>query len=238
MNFKNVILIIPIIFLIVYFGADVFYDSKLVIFVKPFIIPSFIIYTLSVNYKKIAVNFYYFAFLFYCGETFMLFGYDYQPVLRLGLISYLLCYLSLVLYVSQYLDKIKVIEIFKGYTLFVFILNIIFFGGILYILLEAIDDVFTNFIVALNTICAILLLICSVLYLSLDGTKNSYLFFFGTIAIITNDIFSALETYYLESSILNILERILHFVAFLLFYMFFVGKTNQNRQFHKIISDN
>ena len=235
MEFKKLILIFPVIFLIIYFGADVFYEAKYVCFIKPLIIPSFMIYAIVSNFKRLTINFYLFALFFYIGEIMVLFWFDYVPLMRYALISYFLCYLSLVYCVTRYFEKIKVIEIFKGYTLFVFILNIIFFSSILYIIVDVINDFITNIIVSFNTISAIILLICSVLYLSFDGTKKSYLFFFGTIAKIMNDVFSALEAYYLESSTLNILDRILHFAAFGLFYMFFVIE-NQNQEFHKNIA--
>lgn len=149
----------------------------------------------------------------------MLFGYQYIPALRIGLLSYLLCYISLILLASEFVKKNQILSVFKGFTLFVFVLNCIFLVAILYILIISIDDVLTNFIIVLNTISAVVLAIVAVLYLSNDNKSKAFLFFFGACALIINDIFSALESYYLESMVLNTIERLLHFAAFYLIYL-------------------
>ncbi len=219
MDSKKLLLIFPIALLIAYFGAAIFYEPKYIFFIKPFIIPSFMVYAILANYKKLNLKFYLFVLFLYIGEIIMLFGYQYIPALRIGLLSYLLCYISLILLASEFVKKNQILSVFKGFTLFVFVLNCIFLVAILYILIISIDDVLTNFIIVLNTISAVVLAIVAVLYLSNDNKSKAFLFFFGACALIINDIFSALESYYLESMVLNTIERLLHFAAFYLIYL-------------------
>ncbi len=222
MDLRKILLIFPIGFLLAYFGADVFYDSKYIYYIKPFIIPSFMVYVILANYKKLNLKFYLFVLFFYVGETIMLFGYKYIPALRIGLLSYLFCYISLIFLVSEFVKTSQLLSAFKGFTLFVFVLNCIFLAAILYILINSINDVLTNFIIVLNTISAVILGIVAVLYLSNDNKTKVFFYFFGACSLIINDIFSALESYYLESMVLNTIERLLHFAAFYLIYLFMI----------------
>lgn len=222
MDLRKLILIFPIVFLLAYFGAGIFYDTEYVIYFKPLIIPSFMVYAILVNYKKLTLKFYLFTLFLYVGEMIILYGYQYIPFLQIGLLSYLFCYISLILMVSQYVKKMQIISIFSGFTLFVFVLNCIFLVAILYILITSIADFLTNFIIVLNAISAVVLGIVAVLYLSNDNKTKSFLYFFGACSLIINDVFAALESYYCESMVLNTIDRILHFVAFYLIYLFVI----------------
>ncbi len=230
------LLIFPIIFLLVYFGAGIFYEPELIIYVKPFIIPSFMVYAMINNYNKISLNFYFFAFFFYVGETLLLIDYKNVLIMRFALLSYLFCYMSLIILAYDFVLKIKISKILNGLTLIIFILNVFFLGCILYLILISVEDFFTNIIVVLNAISAVILGVVAVLILGESNKIKPYFYFFGSFALIFNDIFSAIQTYYLESVILNTFDRILHFLAFVLFYLYAINiETSENKKLNKYI---
>ncbi len=222
MNSKKLLLIFPILFLLVYFGAGIFYDAKLTIFIKPLIVPSFMVYAMVNHCEKISLNFYLFALFFYIGETFILVDYKNVTIMRFALLSYLFCYISLIVLANDFVLKIKLFKLLNGLTLIIFIINVFFLGCILYLILISVQDFLTNIIIILNAISALFLGIVAVLILGESNKIKSYLYFFGSFALIFNDVFSALETYYLESVILNTIDRILHFLAFGLIYQYSV----------------
>lgn len=228
MDLKRLLLIFPVLFLLVYFGAGIFYVPEYVIFIKPFIIPSFMVYAMANNFDKISLKFYFFALFFYIGEILVLVDYNDISIMRFALLSYLFCYISLILLGYENLIKIKKIKCLSGLTLIIFILNIFFLLCILYIILNSIEDFLTIIIIVLNTISAVLLGVFAVLILGESNKKIAFFYFFGSCALIINDVFSALETYYLESVILNTIERLLHFGAFFLFYMFVINDQKTN----------
>lgn len=223
MNSKKLLLIFPILFLLVYFGAGIFYEAKLTIFIKPFIVPSFMIYAIVNNFEKISLNFYLFALFFYVGETLILVDYKNVAIMRFALLSYLFCYASLIVLANDFVLKIKIFKILNGLTLIIFIVNVFFLGCILYLILISVEDFLTNIIVILNAISAVFLGIVAVLILGESNKIKPYLYFFGSFALIFNDVFAALETYYLESFILNTIDRILHFMAFGLIYLYAIN---------------
>ena len=59
MYIKRSLLFIPIILLAVYFCAGIFFDPALVIYIKPFIIPTFIVYAVISNFKKLTLNYFF-----------------------------------------------------------------------------------------------------------------------------------------------------------------------------------
>ena len=95
---------------------------------------------------------------------------------------------------------------------------------ILYILISAIGDQYLNIILVFNAIITVFLGVTAVLYLSKFGDKKAYYFFFGAFALIFNDVFAAIGTYFVNNIVLNSLDRLLHFGSFYLIYLFVVSK--------------
>ena len=226
-HFKKALLFIPGILLVVYFCAGIFYDPALIIYVKPFIIPSFLIYAIATNYKKLTLNYYLFVALFYLNEVLILFWESSVSLYLVALIASFFCYLSLV---NLGYNSIKTVKIFtapKGFTLFIFALNFFFLCAIMYILISAISEVYLDVILVFNAIITVCLGITAVLYLGKFASKKAYYYFFGAFALIFNDVFAAIGTYFIENVFLNTFDRILHFTSFYLIYLFVI--TNKKK---------
>ncbi|MGO4906025.1 hypothetical protein [Flavobacterium sp. W20_MBD1_R3] len=88
--------------------------------------------------------------------------------------------------------------------------------------MSAIDDNFLNIILIFNVIVAVFLGVTAVIYLGKFGDKKAYFYFFGAFALIFNDIFAAIGTYFIEDVVLNTFDRVLHFTSFYLIYRFII----------------
>ena len=222
-NIKSTLLFILGILLVVYYCAGIFYDPALVIYIKPLIIPTFLIYAIATNYKKLTLNYYLFVALFYLNEVLILFWENSLEIFPVALIASFFCYLSLL---SLGYSSIKTVKIFTqpgGFTLFIFALNFFFLSGILYILISAITEVYLDVILVFNAIVAVFLGITAVLYLGKFANQKAYYYFFGVFALIFNDVFAAIGTYFVDNVVLNTFDRILHFTSFYLIYLFVIA---------------
>ena len=224
MNFKNLFLGLFITTLTIYFGAAFFYDPKFVLYIKPLIIPFFFLF--SIFHKKINFSLEYLIFVlfFYLGENCILFMEKIPDLFKMGLIFYLGSYMFLIWMSLPYLKKLNFRNVLKGYTVLVVLLNGCFLILIMYIVTKSLNNNLLNCIVLLNAVSAIILSICSVLYLSTQFNQKSVFYFFGAFSIILSDVFSALVTYYLQDFKLNFIERFLHFAGFVLIYLFYIEK--------------
>jgi len=219
---KRSLLFIPFTLILVYFCAGVFYNPALIIYVKPFIIPTFIIYAVVSNFKKLTLNYFLYVFFFYLNEILLLFWEDSLQLFRIALIASFFCYLVLINLGYNSINTEKLYTLPKGFSLFILVLNVVFLIAILYILMSVIGDSFLNFILIFNAIAALFLGITAVLYLGKFADKKSYYYFFGAFALIFNDVFAAIGTYYIGNVFLNSLDRILHFTSFYLIYLFII----------------
>jgi hypothetical protein len=57
-NIKKSLLVIPVNSISGLFCAGIFFNPALVIYIKPFIIPTFIIYVLNNNFNKLTLSYY------------------------------------------------------------------------------------------------------------------------------------------------------------------------------------
>ncbi len=226
MQLKKIILGLLISLITVYFCADFLYDPKYVVFLKPLFIPLFLVYAVLQNEKRLPIKFYLFAMFFYLGEMTLLISDVINFYLISGLIFYLLEYFSLINLVAPLSRKYDFKNAFKGYSLFVILLNCLFLGMILYLILEPVKNNFIQFIIVLNAISAILLTISAVFYLGKKYSKKALYYFSGCFAIIISDVFAALVKYYIQDFSLNFLDRVLHLTGFLLIYLFVIQNDN------------
>lgn len=231
MNSNKLILILPLLLFLIYFGAGIFYDAKHIIYIKPFILPSFMMYAAIARADKMTIQFYFFVLFLYIGEMFILFGYTFLVPLQIALISKFLCYIMLIFLGKEVISANTIKTIFDGFTLIIFLLNCVLFFVIVLILMDLIENIITDIIVVFNAIAAAILGIIAALYLSRDNTFKVFLYFFGSYALILSDVFAALESYYFESLVLNTADRLLHFVAFYLIYMFCLQQNSVNKNF-------
>lgn len=229
MNSNKLILILPLLLFLIYFGAGIFYDAKYVIYIKPFILPSFMMYAAITHADKMTIQFYFFVLFLYIGDMLILFGYNYLVPLQIALISKFLCYIMLVFLGKEAISTNTIRTIFSGFTLIIFLLNCVLFFAIVLILLDLIDNVITDVIIVFNSVAAVILGIIAALYLSRDSTFKVFLYFFASYALILGDILGALESYYFESIVLNTADRLLHFVAFYLIYMFCIQANSRTK---------
>uniref|UniRef100_UPI00374D0B1F hypothetical protein n=1 Tax=Flavobacterium sp. TaxID=239 RepID=UPI00374D0B1F len=72
MNVKNLFLGILSAVLIIYFSASFLYDPKYVFFVKPLIIPFFLLFIYLENKYQLSKKYLFFVLFFYLGETTLL----------------------------------------------------------------------------------------------------------------------------------------------------------------------
>lgn len=231
MNSKKLILILSLLLFLIYFGAGIFYDASYGIYIKPFILPSFMAYAAIARADKMTIQFYFFALFLYIGEMFILFGYTLLVPLQIALISKFLCYIMLIFLGKEVISANTIRTIFDGFTLIIFLLNCVLFFAIVLILMDLIENIITDIIVVFNAIAAAILGIIAALYLSRDNTFKVFLYFFGSYTLIISDVFAALESYYFENIVLNTADRLLHFVAFYLIYMFCLQQNSVNKNF-------
>ena len=222
-NIKSALLFILGILLIVYYCAGLFYDPALVIYIKPLIIPTFLIYAIATNYEKLTLNYYLFVGLFFLNEVLILFWVNSLELFSLALIASFFCYLSLLNLGYSSIKTVKIFTAPKGFTLFIFALNFFFLSGILYILISAITEVYLDVILVFNAIVAVFLGITAVLYLGKFANQKAYYYFFGAFALIFNDVFAAIGTYVVDNVVLNTFDRALHFTSFFLIYLFVIS---------------
>jgi len=220
---RRSLLFIPFTLILVYFCAGVFYNPALIIYVKPFIIPTFIIYAVVSNFKKLTLNYFLFVVFFYLNEILLLFWEDSVQLFRTALIASFFSYLAVVNLGYNSINTEKLYTLPKGFSLWILVLNVVFLIAILYILMSVIGDSFLNFILIFNAIAALFLGITAVLYLGKFADKKAYYYFFGAFALIFNDIFAAIETYFINNIILNTFDRVLHFTSFFLIYLFIIN---------------
>jgi hypothetical protein len=220
---KKSLLVIPIILLVVYFCAGIFFNPALVIYIKPFIIPTFILYVLNNNFNKLTRSYCLFVLFFYLNELLILFWEDSVHLSRTALIASFFCYLALVNLGHNAIKTKKVYTIPQGFSLFILTMNCVFLIAILYILMSVIDDDYLNIILVFNSIVAVFLGVTAVLYFSKFGDKKAYYYFFGAFALIFNDVFAAIGTYFIQDVVLNTFDRVLHFASFYLIYLFIIN---------------
>lgn len=222
--FKKVLLSITVVLLIVYYCAGILFDPNIVLFVKPFIIPSFIGYVVLNDPKKLTLNYILFVTFFYLYQLLILFWEDSSYALRAAMAASFFSYLSLISLGYNSIKRSKLFKLPTGFTLFILLLNCLFLLLILYILISSIGDQYLNIILVFNGIITLFLGATVVLYLSKFGDQKAYYYFFGSFALIFNDVFAAIGTYFLNNIVLNSLDRILHFGSFYLIYLFVAHK--------------
>ncbi|SHL09238.1 hypothetical protein [Flavobacterium xanthum] len=221
---KRVLLSLTIILVVVYYCAGILFDPSLVIYIKPFIIPCFIGYAVLTNGKKLTLNYISFVSFFYVYQLLILFWEDSAHLFRAAMVASFFCYLSLIRLGYRSIKSSKLYTLPSGFTLFILLLNCMFLLLILYILISAIGDQYLNIILVFNAIITVFLGVTAVLYLSKFGDRKAYYFFFGAFALIFNDVFAAIGTYFVHNIVLNSLDRLLHFGSFYLIYLFVVSK--------------
>ncbi|SEA51195.1 hypothetical protein SAMN05443667_10565 [Flavobacterium gillisiae] len=221
-NSKKSLLFIPLTLLVVYFCAGIFFSPALVIYIKPFIIPTFIIYVVNNNFKKLSLNYYLYVIYFYINELLLLFWEDSVQLYRTALIASFFCYLALANLGYNSIKTKKLYTVPKGISLFMFAINCFLLVAILYVLIAAAGDSYLNVIMIFNAIAALFLGVTAVLYLAKFTNRKAYYYFFGAFALIFNDIFAAIVTYYIDHVLLNTFDRVLHFTSFYLIYLFII----------------
>lgn len=229
MKLEKIILFFLLLLVMAYFCAIFFLPgTSYVFYLKPLFIPVFFGYAILKNGFVFPKRYLFFVFLFYLGQTFMLYSDNSKTVLQLALVFYIMFYFALINLSWPLIRDSHFKKIFTTVTLFVILLNAFFLFLIVYIIFESTTDSITNYITVLNAILALMLMITAVVYLSIDTSKKSILYFFGAISLILSDAFSAVNVYYLYVFELNILELILHFVGFYLIYLFIIEKGKPN----------
>jgi len=235
LSMKNTILVLLCFLIAVYFSSSYLYDSKWIVCIKPIIIPLFVCYAYIENKRIFSYKYILFVLFFYCSETLMVFSVTHEILVRYSLVFSFFTYLSLINIVFEVVKNSNFQKIIKGYNLFVVLLNAFFLVLVVLILISTLDK-YTNYVVVLNAFSAILLAITAIIYLSALNSKKSIIYFFGAFAIILSDIFAALVFYYLEDEILNLADRILHFVGFFMIYLFVLEnkKVNESMDYTEV----
>lgn len=223
----KVALFLPILFLILYFSADILYDPKYIVYIKPFIIPSILLYPILYNREKLTKNYFLFVSFFYINELFLLLWQDYIILYKIALISSFFCYLSLIMLGYLVLKNKKVYKIPKGFSLLIIFLNGILILSVVLFLILSTGDLYLNIIIGFNALIAIVLGVTAVLYISNFSDKKAYYYFFGAFALIISDVSGAIGIYFLDTVLLNSLDRILHFLAFYLVYLFVIRESKK-----------
>jgi len=219
-NQKAFLMILLLTLLITYYCAGLFYDPRYIVFIKPFTIPTFLLYIVTTNKESLTLNYLAFATLFYINEILLLFWEDSVPLYKASLIASFFCYLALIGMGYSSIKSKSLFTVPKGFSLFILVLNCIFLLAVLYILTSSINDIILNVIIVSNAIIAVFLGATAVIYLGKFADKKAYYYFFGAFALIFNDIFAAIGTYIIDNIVLNTLDRILHFTAFYIIYLF------------------
>lgn len=217
------LILIPIILLIVYFCAGIFFNPDLVVYIKPLIIPTFIIYVLKNNFEKLTLNYFLYVIFFYLNELFLLFWEDSIQLFVSALIASFFCYLALINLGYNSIKTEKFYTVPKGITLFIFALNCLFLIAILFIITTTIGKSYLNIVIVFNAIVTVVLGAVAVLYLGKFADKKAYYYFFGAFALIFNDVFAAIGTYFIDNVVINTFDRVLHFTSFYLIYLFIVN---------------
>jgi hypothetical protein len=223
----KVALFLPILFLILYFSADIVYDPNYIVYIKPFIIPSILLYPILYIWEKLTKNYFLFVSFFYINELFLLLWQDYIILYKIALISSFFCYLSLIMLGYLVLKNKKVYKIPKGFSLLIIFLNGILILSVVLFLILSTGDLYLNIIIGFNALIAIVLGVTAVLYISNFSDKKAYYYFFGSFALIISDVSGAIGVYFLDTVLLNSLDRILHFLAFYLVYLFIISETKK-----------
>lgn len=226
-NNKRFLLVLPITLLMVYFGAGIFFDSSYVVYIKPLIIPTFMVYVVNTSRKKLSFNYLLFVALFYASETLILFWEDSVTLYMTALVCSFFSYLALINLGYNAIKSKALFAVPKGFSLFILLLNCIFLAAVLYILTIAITNYILNIIIVLNATIAVFLGATAVTYLGKFGDNKACLYFFGSFALIFNDIFAAIGIYFVENIVLNAIDRVLHFIAFYFIYRFILQLTKK-----------
>lgn len=225
MKLEKIILVLLLLLVAAYFCSIFFLPgTKVVFYLKPLFIPIFLLYAILKNGFVFPKSYFLFVLFFYIGQTLMLFCDNSGIFLQFALIFYALFYSALINLALPEIRGRYLKKIFTGLTAFVISLNAFFLFLIVYIMFETTTDTITNFIAIANAIAALILMICAVIYMSIDASKKSFLYFIGAMTLILSDVFSAINAYYLYVFTLNILELILHFFGFYLIYLFILEK--------------
>jgi hypothetical protein len=223
-NKTYILLILPGLLLVVYFCAGILFEPNNVIYIKPFIIPSFMIYAIISNGQKLSKYYLIFVFFFYLNESLLLLWEHSLQLYRAALIASFCGYFTLAFLGYKSIKNADVQTIPSGYTLFVLALNCVFLFTIIYLLASVITDDYINIIIIFNAISTIALGATAVLYLGKFGDIKAYYYFFGVFALIFNDVFVAIGTYFVGNIFLNTLDRVLHFACFYLIFLFVITK--------------
>lgn len=234
-SLKDFLLVLLLTLLTAYYCAGLFFDPHYIVFIKPCIIPIFLVYVFTTNRKSLSLNYLVFVVFFYMNETFLLFWEDSLLIYKMSLIASFFTYLALISLGYKALKSSYLFKLPKGFSLFILILNCIFLLTILYLLTIDIHDYVLNIIIVSNAVIAVFLGSTAVIYLGKFGDRKAYFYFFGAFSLIFNDIFAAIGTYYIDNVILNTLDRVLHFTAFYLVYLFF---NKQKKMAHYRAIDN
>ncbi|MFT5251380.1 MAG: hypothetical protein ACI87N_000358 [Flavobacteriales bacterium] len=219
-NNKRFLLVLSIALLMIYFGAGIFFDPSYVVYIKPLIIPTFMVYVVNTSRKKLSFNYLLFVVLFYANETLILFWEDSVPLFWTALVCSFFSYFALINLGYKAIKSKALFAVPKGFSLFILVLNCIFLVAVLYILTTAVNDYILNIIIIFNATIAVFLGATAVTYLGKFGDSKAYFYFFGAFALIFNDIFAAIGIYFVENIVLNAIDRVLHFIAFYFIYLF------------------
>lgn len=225
---KNILALLLLLVASYFYSIFFLPGAKIVFYIKPLFIPLFLLYAILKNGFVFPKSYLFFVLFFYCGELLMLYSDHSNLLLQLALVFYALFYFALINLSVPLLSGAHFKKIMNGLTAVVILLNAFFLFLIVYIMFETTTDTITNFIAILNAIAALILMICAVVYLSLDASRKSYLYFLGSITLILSDVFSAITVYYIYIFTLNIIELILHFVGFYFIYLFIIEKVKQD----------
>lgn len=217
---KRLLLLIPIALLAIYFCAGIFFDQALVIYIKPLIIPTFMLYAASNSFKKLNLTYILFVLFFYANEVLLLFYENSIQLFRTAMVASFFCYSALLILGHNSLKEKKLYTFPKGFSLIIFGINCIFLLVVLYLLTSAVGDIYLEIIIVFNAIITVFLGATAVMYLAKYGDKRAYYYFFGTFALIFNDVFAAIGTYFIDHIVLNTMDRVLHFTSFYLIYLF------------------
>lgn len=225
---KKVLILFPIIFLILYFGIDLFVDIKYLYFIKPLIIPSFIVFSIANFSNKVTKNFYLFSISFYVAELLILFSGTNPKFINYGLLVDLFVYSVAINFISNFLKILHFESFYKKYLILTAALNCMFLGLTVYVLRTSITDTITNYIIILNAILAALLGIIAVLFLNQNINKSALYYFFGVFSMLLSDIIGALSVFHLDIFIVGFVGRLLHFASFFFFFLFVINNKTIN----------
>ena len=209
-------------FLVVYFCAGILFEPALVVYIKPLIIPSFMIYAIISNNQKLSKYYFLFIFFFYLNETLLLQWEHSLQLYRAALIASFCGYFTLAFLGYRSIKNADIQIVPSGYTLIILGINCFFLLTIIYLLASVITDEYINVIIIFNAISTIVLGATAVLYLGKFGDKKAYYYFFSAFSLIFSDVFAAIGIYYVDNIFLNTLDRVLHFSCFYLVFLFVI----------------